>query len=125
MSDQYPIRRLSLPPPVEDTALNAWFNDVYAALNDIAPPYDVRHVTSHHSMLAADDIVYADGAINVSLPSRLSSIGEYKAVKNIGASMVTVHGLGADTIDGGSFFTLVSQYDSLTVSSDLTEWKVL
>ena len=125
MSDQYPIKRLSVPPVTEDIAVYQWMLDAYDAVNDIKPPYDVTHTTSHYSMLAAEDIIYADGAINVSLPSRLSSIGAYKEIKNIGSSMVTVHGLGSDTIDSGSFFTLTSQYDSLTVSSDLTGWNVL
>jgi len=83
---------------------------------------------SPYSVTATDEVVLADataGAITVNLPTPTS--GRRLNVKKIdsSANVVTVDTPGAETIDGAATFPLASQYDSVTLVSDGTDWFVL
>lgn len=118
------LLRVPFPPQTDDEELNRWLILVYDAVNSIRPPYIVQNKSSNYSMDPGDDVILASGAIFVSLPSRLSSFGDPKMVKNIGASVVTVVPHGNDTIDSADSYGLVSQYSTVRTLSDATAWHI-
>ena len=85
---------------------------------------------SPYTVLIADAFVASDatsGAITAVLPAAATATGLIYEIKKIDASAnaVTVDGDGAETIDGSATQILSSQYDSITVISDGTEWWIL
>jgi hypothetical protein len=77
-----------------------------------------------------DRIVLADatgGAFAVTLPAAANSDAAFYGVKAIDVSggAVTVDGDGAETIDGAASVVLVTQYQSVFVMSDGTQWWII
>jgi len=78
-------------------------------------------VTSNYT--ASDrDIVIADGAITITLPTPSSEA--FVDVKNVSTSDVTVDGNG-NNIDGSASYTISTQYENISLVSDGTEWWTL
>jgi hypothetical protein len=86
--------------------------------------------TTAYSATASDHTIPCDataGAFSVSLPAAASSAGLMLNIKKIDASpnAVMVEADGSDAIDGVTTYVLQSQWDSVTVHCNGTEWFVL
>jgi hypothetical protein len=76
------------------------------------------------------NIIQADattGPFTVTLPIAASSTGKEYTLKKIDSSMnaVTIHGNGAEIIDGSNTQLLNTQWSSLTVISNGTSWIII
>lgn len=77
-----------------------------------------------------DGLILADataGALTVTLPSAANRKGHEVVVKrmNSGTNAVTVTAASGETIDGAATRALATQYDSLTLVSDGTNWVIV
>ncbi len=73
---------------------------------------------------AIGEFVVANGTFTVNLPASASNSGKSIDVKNIGTGAITVDGNASETIDGATTFVLVTQYQSVTLISDGTNWYI-
>lgn len=65
------------------------------------------------------------GTFTVTLPTAVGLEGKYFIVKNSGIGIITIDAYGSETIDGVLNKILAVQYESLTMISDGTNWKVI
>ena len=103
-----------------------------SAINEVIDslPSRVSRLVSGAATADIDAGVYlcdaSGGAFTLTLPSvaayKFRSL-TIKKVDNTG-NAVTVDGSGAETIDGASTYALPSQYNSVTVYSDGSEWHI-
>lgn len=91
--------------------------------------YNDRTVTSDTTLNEDDNFVYVDasgGNITITLPPVSAGIiaGQVIHIKRIddSANTVTIDGDGAEVIDGQSTQTIASQYTSIMLHSNGTEW---
>lgn len=68
------------------------------------------------------DIILANGTFTVTLPSPAAD--DLIDIKNIGTGTVTIGG-GGNTIDGDATIYLYSQYESVSLISDGSDWWIL
>ena len=99
------------------------------AVEDLAETSEIRGVKSitATATVGSGGVFLVDatgGAVTLTLPLAAAIIGRVISVKKIDASgnAVTVDGSGSETIDGASTAVLTSQYDSVTVMTDGSEW---
>ncbi len=90
----------------------------------------VREVTESGGLTAQDRVVLADataGVVTLTLPLAAGNVGVVLTVKKIDVSInnVVIDGNGGETIDEGLGATITSQFESVTVCSDGTEWWIL
>lgn len=78
---------------------------------------------ANYAMAATDFTVLANGAITITLPA--PTAGAVYVVKNISSSTVTVAQHASETIDGAASISMTSQYESVLLTSDGTNWFVL
>ena len=64
-------------------------------------------------------------AVTATLPTAASIEGKNVHVKRLGTANVTVDGNSSETIDGSATFVLTSQYSSVTMISDGTNWYII
>lgn len=91
---------------------------------------DVTTITGNTTLTTANDVVLCDcsgGAITVTLPAAATRTGKMFDIKKIDSSgnAATIDGNGSETIDDVTTKILASQYNSVTVMSDGSEWWVL
>ena len=69
----------------------------------------------------------ASSNITINLPAALVGFNNKITIKKIdsSANTVTIDPDGAETIDGQSSYDLILQYDSITVTSDGTQWYII
>ena len=76
-----------------------------------------------------DDHTIICGAGNqtftVTLPAAVVSIGRIYNIKNIGTGTITVDGASSETIDGATTQVISTQFDSITIQCDGTEWWII
>jgi len=82
-----------------------------------------------YAHLATDSLILVDAssaAVTVNLIAVASHNGAPVTIKKIDGSgnAVTIDGNAAETIDGATTNVLASQYDSVTIQSDGTQWWV-
>lgn len=65
------------------------------------------------------------GTFTVTLPTAVGIVGQYFIIKNSGTGVVTIDANGTETIDGVLTKILAVQYESFTLLSDGTNWKVI
>lgn len=65
------------------------------------------------------------GTFTVTLPTSVGLEGQYFIIKNSGNGIITIDGAGSETIDGQLNKLLAVQYESITVISDGTNWKII
>jgi len=85
--------------------------------------------TSSYTITTGDQIIIADaasGEINITLPTAVGSTGTYYTVKRINTSnSVTIVTTSSQLIDGGSTVVLSTQYQSVTVVSNGSNWFII
>jgi hypothetical protein len=81
-------------------------------------------LTTSHTVALCDATL---GAITMTLPAAASSTGRRYFIKkvDVSANAVTVDGNGAETIDGSATAVLASQYDSIEIVCDGTQWWII
>lgn len=87
----------------------------------------VAHKTASYTLSKTDRVITADctsGNVTITLPPVSGNTGRRFVVKRTDASVnnVIVAGDGSETIDGSNTYTMSTQYDSVTVLCDGTEW---
>ena len=119
------------------------------AMNDVLPIYDIS-VPAHRKMTlanlrksvlataktttyvvtATDDFIPVDatsGAFTVTLPTAVGIAGRSYTFKKTDAtfSQVTIDGDGTETVDGAANTTVATQYETVEVVSDGTNWHIV
>jgi len=89
----------------------------------------VRSVSTTYTALPTDGVILADAtsaAFTVTLPAAANVTNQMYVVKKVDASnTVTVDADGSETIDGATTHSLSSQYDSVHVVSDGSNWHII
>ena len=83
---------------------------------------------SNASTYNAIEVIYTatgSSAYTVTLPTALSIAGKKIHVKRLATANITVDANGSETIDGSATFVLTSQYSSVTLISDGTNWLII
>jgi len=115
----------------EDTLLlvsngaNGWYE--LARSNSSA---SIETITSSDTLDAGNYVVLVNatsGAVTVTLPAVAANTGRIYYIKKIdsSANAVTIDGNASETIDDSTTRILSSQYDSVTIACDGTEWWIL
>jgi hypothetical protein len=83
-----------------------------------------------YTILDTDQILLGDasgGAITATLPAAAGYTGRVFRLKKLDSSLnaVTLDGNGAETIDGAATIVLSRQHETVTVTSDGTEWWII
>lgn len=90
----------------------------------------VTQVTTNYSVSANDYTIIVDattGIITITLPTAADNVGRILNIKKIDATgnNVVVDGNTTELIDGGSTATITTQYQSITVHCDGSQWWIL
>lgn len=96
----------------------------------IATTVSKTNSDSPYTVLATDQVILCNatsGAITVNLPAAASYSGKVLIVKKTDSSFnaVTLDGNSTETIDGSETTTLNTQYESVTIVCDGSNWHVL
>jgi hypothetical protein len=112
--------------------INSLMTSIQTEINSAADGYlfPVMPVTSAYTVSLNDAFVPVNatsGAITVTLPKVAECKGKMIVIKKTDASAnaVTVDGNGSETIDGATTNALSSQYDSVSLMSDGTQWLIV
>lgn len=85
---------------------------------------------SPYTAVAADSTILANatgGNMVVALPTAVGIAGKIYTIKktDVSVNTVTVDGSGAQTIDGAATKVLATQYSTVTIQSNGTNWSIL
>lgn len=69
--------------------------------------------------------VLCNGTFTVTLPAASTCAGRIYNVKNVGTGTITVDGNASETIDGATTYALSTQYQTLTLQCDGSNWFIL
>ena len=89
---------------------------------------NITTVTSAaYTITSTDHVIVANPTVNatVTLPTAIGISGRIYSVKNNSTFSITIAAFGAETIDGAPNFILSSQYQSITLISDGTNWSIV
>ncbi len=64
-------------------------------------------------------------AVTINLPTSIGITGMKYQIKRLGTANVTIDGNSTETIDGLTTIVLYSQYSSITIISDNSNWAIL
>jgi hypothetical protein len=83
--------------------------------------------TVNYTLSENDDIVFASGNIQLTLPSAVNVRGRLYTVKKTDASgtTITIATIGGETIDGSATKELSEADDAITVASDGSNWQTV
>jgi hypothetical protein len=92
--------------------------------------FTTETITTTDTLDGTNHVVFADatsGAFTITLPPAATETGRVYHIKKIdsSANAVTIDGDSAETIDDSTTVELASQYDSVTIVSDGTEWWIV
>ena len=87
--------------------------------------YPIRTVYSDTSIQLTDYSLLAGSGLNFTLPSAVGNRGTLFNIKNVGAGNVIVSGVASQTIDGAPSYSMTTQYQTLTVQSDNSNWVII
>lgn len=101
----------------------AWTSLPYITRSSVAK-------TANYTLVIKDRGVFVDasgGAVTITLPTAASAKNVQYFIKKIDSSVnaVTVDGNGSETIDDSTTQVISSQYDSIEIYSDGTEWWII
>ncbi len=81
--------------------------------------------TANYTLTSSDYVIVMNGSsLTATLPTASGITGQIFYIKNIDASTCTIDANGTETIDGG-LTAVISQYTSLQLISDGTNWLIL
>ena len=80
--------------------------------------------TGTYTITASDDIIDCNGTFTVTLPTAVGISGTSYTITNTGTGTITVDGDGTETIIGELTQPLTAQWDSMTVYSNGTSWRI-
>ncbi|HHS50700.1 MAG TPA: hypothetical protein ENN07_06240 [candidate division Zixibacteria bacterium] len=86
---------------------------------------DIRTVTSNTLLDDTYHTVLAEGTLTISLPPADESEGQIYVIKNIGTSSISIEPDGAELIESAASYKLGTQYYSIKIQSDGTQWWIL
>lgn len=118
---------------VFDQSLNTTDSPTFAAVNcDKLVTLTTTVTTTSYSQQSSDSILLVDDdtagstvTINLLLGSTAYD-GSTLKIKKLGTTAnVIIDGSGAQTIDGAATFTLTTQYESVTIVCDGTNWFII
>jgi hypothetical protein len=94
------------------------------------PPFPVVMIGSDYQALLSDRYIDANATlqvITITLPTAVGELGRDYIIKrvNAGPNVVIVEGFGSETIDGELQYQLETQWESVTIISDNSNWKVI
>ena len=84
-----------------------------------------RSVSTTSTILPIDHTVFADttsASFTVTLPSAVGIMGKEFQFSNVGTKILTIATVSAQTINGGSTFFLPTQYTSVRLISNGSNW---
>ena len=87
--------------------------------------YPIRKVYTDTSIQLTDYSLLAGSGLNFTLPTAVGNRGTLFNVKNVSAGTVIVSGVGGETIDGAVSYSMSTQYQTLTVQSDNSNWVII
>ena len=99
-----------------------------------AGTFEVKTKTANYLMTEDDEVILADdtsNSVTISLPALKAGtnigLNVFYTVKRItaGGNTVTVDTPGSETIDGSATVTIATQYDSIQVVCDATNWHII
>lgn len=74
--------------------------------------------TTTYTLQNTDDVILANGTFTITLQSVSGATIKPYRIKNIGSGTITIARAGADTIDGGTSYTISLQYASIELIPD-------
>ena len=85
------------------------------------------NVAADYAILADDTLLYVSGPSPITITLPLAADNTYRVVDiyNKGSTTVTVDGNGSETINGSLTKILSSQYDTITLHCDGSEWSII
>lgn len=86
------------------------------------------YVTKTGAYTATNDDYIIDctsGTFTVTLPASSGRTGRILIIKNSGTGTITVDGNASETIDGATTYSLATQYATIQIVSDGTNWKII
>jgi hypothetical protein len=101
-----------------------------AGADAIGGPVAISTKTGNYTVMTSDNVLLGDatsGSILFSLPTASSATGQVFFFKKIDASVnaVTIQAFGAQLIDGANTLVISSQFVTVTMVSDGTQWWVI
>ena len=82
--------------------------------------------TGAYTATDADYIIdCTSGTFTLTLPASSGRTGRILIIKNSGAGTITVDGNASETIDGATTYSLATQYATVQIVSDGTNWKII
>jgi hypothetical protein len=104
------------------------YNLITASLVGVKTP--ITNVSTNHTITLLNGTIIVDasvGPVTITLPTVLSA-NEYifrVKKKDVSSNAVIIDAAGAETIDGASTYSLYTQYETITVQSDGTQWWII
>jgi hypothetical protein len=94
------------------------------------PPLTLVTKTANYTIAGGDSVILcnaAAGAFTVTLPTAVGREGKVYHTKKIDSSgnLVTVDGNASETIDGDTTKVISTQYDSMMIISDGSNWHIV
>lgn len=105
-------------------ALESIMNKIDEGLTYTTRP-PTRTVTAVYTVVDNDSIVLASGTFAVTLPSVKPSKDRLITIKNTGSGTITVTAQSGENIDGSNTYAMASQYDTVQLISDGTDWHIV
>jgi hypothetical protein len=118
------IGRISFPSDTKNELLLALVEFVRRSddnVNYLLKPRIVS-IDSAYSATDLDSTILADGTLTITLPEADTVEGKHLSIKNVGTGTITIDGAGSETIDGATTLGLSSQYDSVIIHCDGSNW---
>lgn len=124
---------------VEDNASLFWDNiNNRLGLNTTTPVCDldvngglamaiVAKIGAYTTTVSDHTITCGSGneTFTVTLLAAASAVGQILNIKNVGTGIITVDANGSETIDKGLTAVISTQFPSITIQSDGTEWWII
>ena len=108
---------------ISSTGVDSGTGDVTISVYDIS----INTVNSNTTLPAVSGRKYVyivSGTTTITLPTAIGN-KSYYTIKNVGASTITISTSLGQTIDGSSSATMSSQYLSLDIISDGSNWFII
>jgi hypothetical protein len=119
---QVPVARLATGTP--DATKYLAGDGSWAPISVLAPVPTVVTKNANYTTTYGEFVICTANTFTVTLPTAVGAQGRVIDVKNIGTGVITVDGAGTETIDGALTYSLLVQYQSVTLLSDGSNWVI-